>query len=97
MILLFLLIFSLCFTFLWINWIFGNNKKSITVELNKHYVDTEEYIKAVQIKLENQGRNVQYRGNRTFSIDGKDYMLHELHIPSGIIPIQYTILKRITN
>jgi len=77
------------------NWLMGYKKGNITLQLNERYIHLNEYVKAVKQELVNQDRNVEYEGNRIFSIDKNRYILVERNVSMGGVPLQHTILKRI--
>lgn len=80
-IVLFLAIIGLClFGF---NWLMGYRKDYITIDLDERYMDFGEYVKAIQDELVKQGREVSYKGNRKFIIDGRSYIVIERNISMG--------------
>lgn len=90
-IILFLVMFGLClFGF---NWLMGYRKDHITIDLDERYMNFREYVKAIQCELVKQGREVSYKGNRNFIIDGRSYIFIERNISMGGVPLQRTILK----
>lgn len=90
-IVLFLAIIGLClFGF---NWLMGYRKGYINIDLDERYMDFGEYVKAIQDELVKQGREVSYKGNRKFIIDGRSYIFIERNISMGGVPLQRTILK----
>jgi hypothetical protein len=91
-----ILIVSILFILsLWgINWLMGYRKGNITLDLDNRYTNLNEYVNAVQLELEKQGRNVTYQGNRAFLIDGKVYILNDMNVSMGGVPLQHTILRR---
>jgi hypothetical protein len=90
-ILLFLAMFVLCL--LGFNWLMGYRKDHIIIDLDERYVDFGEYVKAIEYELVKQGREVSYKGNRNFIIDGRSYTFIERNISMGGVPLQRTILK----
>ena len=77
------------------NRLMGYKKGNITLQLNERYIHLNEYVKAVKQELVNQGKNVEYEGNRIFAIDKNRYILVEQNVSMGGVPLQHTILKRI--
>ncbi|WP_235832951.1 hypothetical protein [Gottfriedia acidiceleris] len=53
----------------------GYRNQNITLDLDERYLNLNEYAKAVKAELESQGKTVDYRGNRLFIINGKQYHL----------------------
>ncbi|MFD2657548.1 hypothetical protein [Gracilibacillus thailandensis] len=75
------------------NWLMGYKKGNIIIDLDDRYIQYSEYVSAIQRKLESEGRDVTYLGDRRFSIDGKNYMFIERNVSMGGVPMQRTILK----
>ncbi|MCM3619449.1 hypothetical protein M3936_17810 [Sutcliffiella horikoshii] len=90
-IILVLILFGLClFGF---NWLMGYRKNHITIDFDDRHTDYGEYVKAIEDELAKQGRNVSYKGNRKFIIDGRSYIFIERNLSMGGVPVQRTILK----
>lgn len=79
--------------FIGFNRFMGYRKNYIIVDLDERYTDYGEYIKAIQSELVKKGRNVSYKGNRHFIVDGRSYFFVEKNISMGGVPLQRTILK----
>ncbi len=77
------------------NWLMGYRNQNITLDLDERYIDLKEYAKAVKAELESQGKTVEYRGNRLFIINGKQYHLIERNVSMGGVPLQHTILQKL--
>ncbi|MBT2689636.1 hypothetical protein J7I93_15705 [Bacillus sp. ISL-47] len=90
-IILFLAMFGL--GLLGFNWLMGYRKDHITIDFDERYMNFSEYVKAIEHELAKQGREVSYKGNRTFIIDGRPYIFIERNISMGGVPLQRTILK----
>ncbi|SET18134.1 hypothetical protein SAMN05216389_106198 [Oceanobacillus limi] len=79
--------------FLLFNWLMGYKKGNIVLDLEDRFFDQKEYISAIKTELESQGREVYYKGNGRFDIDGKEYLFIERNVSMGGVPLQRTILK----
>ncbi|SFL35951.1 hypothetical protein SAMN04487943_101150 [Gracilibacillus orientalis] len=79
--------------FLLFNWLMGYKKGNIIIDLDDRYINYSEYISAIQKKLESEGKDVEYKGDRRFIIDGKKYMFIERNVSMGGVPLQRTILQ----
>lgn len=75
------------------NWLMGYRKGHIQIDFEERYFNEKEYIEAIKRELEKQGRNVEYKGNRKFVVDGKVYLFIERNVSMGGVPMQRTILK----
>lgn len=71
----------------------GYRKKHITITFDDRYTDVNEHVAAIKKELKQQGREVNYIGDRKFEIDGKTYIFFERTVPLGGVPLQRTILK----
>jgi hypothetical protein len=69
-------------------WLMGYRKGHIQIDFEERYFKEKEYIEAIKRELEDQGRVVQYKGNRKFVADGQSYLFIERNVP-----MQRTILK----
>lgn len=90
-IIIFLAVFGLCL--LGFNWLMGYRKDHITIDLDERHTDFREYVNAIQSELVKQGKEVSYKGNRKFIIDGRTYIFIERNVSMGGAPLQRTILK----
>ncbi|WP_420486126.1 hypothetical protein [Gottfriedia acidiceleris] len=88
---IFILIFLIVGVF-GFNWLMGYRNQNITLDLDERYLNLIEYAKA---ELESQGKTVDYRGNRLFIINGKQYHLIERNVSMGGVPLQHTILQKV--
>ncbi|GAA0415974.1 MAG: hypothetical protein ACQEWU_07205 [Bacillota bacterium] len=88
---LFLIFLVLCL--LSFNWVMGYGKGNIAIDLDERYVNYAEYVKAIQYELVKQGREVNYKGDGIFIIDGRSYIFIERNVSMGGIPLQRTTLK----
>lgn len=79
--------------FLLFNWLMGYKKGNIIIDFEERYFNFNEYIAAIKKKLDDDGREVFYKGNGKFQIDGKNYLFIERNVSMGGVPIQRTILK----
>jgi hypothetical protein len=79
--------------FVLFNWLMGYRKEHIQIDFEERYFKEKEYIAAIKRELEDQGRVVQYKGNRKFVVDGQSYLFIERNVPMGGVPMQRTILK----
>lgn len=79
--------------FVLFNWLMGYRKGHIQIDFEERYVKEKEYIEAIKRELEDQGRDVQYKGNRKFVVDGQSFLFIERNVPMGGVPLQRTILK----
>ncbi len=77
------------------NWLMGYRNQNITLDLDERYIDLKEYANAVKAELESQGKEVEYKGNRLFVINGKQYHLIERNVSMGGVPLQHTILQKV--
>ncbi|WP_226036577.1 hypothetical protein [Aquibacillus saliphilus] len=75
------------------NWLMGYKKGNITIDFEERYFNQKEYVEAIKNKLQNEGKEVYYKGNSRFKIDGKNYLLIERNVSMGGVPLQRTILK----
>ncbi|PFG07427.1 hypothetical protein [Bacillus sp. es.034] len=75
------------------NWLMGYRKGHIQIDFEERYFKEKEYIEAIKRELVEQGRNVEYEGDRKFLIDGRRYLLIERNVSMGGVPLQRTILK----
>lgn len=80
-----------CFTLY--NWVMGNQKENIIINFEERYFNQKDYVAAIQTKLESEGREVYYKGNGNFVIDGRKYLFIERNVSMGGVPMQRTILK----
>lgn len=92
--LLVLLFFSISSVILWYKWIFSNPKNNILIQLDVQYSYDKDYTLAIVNHLIEQGRQVQFLGNRRYLVDGQNYILHEISIPIGASLSTYPILKK---
>jgi hypothetical protein len=76
------------------NWLMGYQKGNITLTLDDRYTELKEHANAIQFELEKEGRKAEYKGYRSFLVDGKAYEFFERTVPIGGVPTQQTILKR---
>lgn len=90
-IIIFILIFGGVLT--GFNFLMGYRKNHIRIDFDERYTNHKEYVLAITRELENQGRDVFYKGNRVFLIDGSRYIFIERNFPIGGVPMQRTILK----
>lgn len=67
---IFVLIFLIA-GFLGFNWLMGYRNRNITLDLDDRFLNLKEYVEAVKEELEKQGKDVEYKGNRLFIVDGK--------------------------
>ncbi|MFD2630233.1 hypothetical protein [Oceanobacillus kapialis] len=65
------------------NRLMGYRKGNITIDFEERYFDQKAYVRAITSKLESQGREVAYKGNSRFVIDGKHYLFFERNISMG--------------
>ncbi|WP_404408212.1 hypothetical protein [Jeotgalibacillus malaysiensis] len=79
--------------FLLFNWLMGYKKGNIIIDFDKRYFDFNEYTEAIKKKLEDDGREVNYKGNGKFQVDGRDYLFIERNVSMGGVPVQRIILK----
>lgn len=77
------------------NWLMGYKKGNIQLDLEERYISLKEYVQAIQVELEKQGKQVSYLGNRIFLIDNHRYLLVERNVSMGGVPLQHTVLKRL--
>ncbi|WRP07753.1 hypothetical protein U9J35_06170 [Rossellomorea aquimaris] len=77
------------------NWLMGYRKGHIQIDFEERFFKEEEYIEAIKKELEQQGNDVEYKGSRTFIVDGRTYLFIERNISMGGVPLQRTILKPI--
>lgn len=75
------------------NWLMGYRKGHIQIDFEERFFKEKEYIEAIKSELENQGRHVEYKGNRRFFVDGRPYLFIERNVSMGGVPLQRTILK----
>lgn len=75
------------------NWLRGYKKGNIIIDFDERYFNFNEYTEAIKKKLEDDGREVVYKGNGKFEIDGKEYLFIERNVSMGGVPVQRTILK----
>jgi hypothetical protein len=75
------------------NWLMGYRKGHIQIDFEDRYFKEKEYIEAIKRELEEQGRQVEYKGNRKFVVDGQPYLFIERNVSMGGVPLQRTILK----
>ncbi|QKS69923.1 hypothetical protein FLK61_24385 [Paenalkalicoccus suaedae] len=75
-----------------LNYLMGYGKGRIVLELEEWYTDINKHSQAVVTALRDEGRDVQYQGNREFLIDGKTYHLTERAVSTPGPPMQRTIL-----
>ncbi len=71
-------------------WLAGFRKGNIILELDDFYIDRKNHIAAVERELKRQGKNVCYKGEGEFIIDGKFYYLQAANDPRGV---QRSVLK----
>ncbi|UOQ42625.1 hypothetical protein MUN89_11615 [Halobacillus salinarum] len=58
----------------------GYKKGTIIIDLDEKYlVFNQNYVNAIIEELSKQGKTAVYIDYRRFSIDGRDYIAHELH------------------
>ncbi|WP_080846265.1 hypothetical protein [Cytobacillus gottheilii] len=86
------ILFGIGFLFFF-NWLMGYKKGNITIDFDERYFNKKEYVEAIKNKLESEGKEVAYKGNGRFNIDGKNYLLIERNVSMGGVPLQRTILK----
>ncbi|MGG0175523.1 hypothetical protein [Gottfriedia acidiceleris] len=79
------------------NWLMGYRNQNIILDLDERYINLNDYTKAVKVELEGQGKTVDYRGNRLFIINGKQYHLIERNVSMGGVPLQHTILQKVSD
>ncbi|WP_042224459.1 hypothetical protein [Oceanobacillus manasiensis] len=84
-------IIGISFLFLF-NRLMGYQKGSITIDFEERYYKQNEHLAAIKSKLENEGREVYYKGNSKFIVDGKNYNFIERTVNMGGAPLQRTIL-----
>lgn len=75
------------------NWLMGYKKGNIIIDFEDRFFNQKEYVTAIQEKLESEGREVTYKGNSRFIIDGENYLFIERNVSMGGVPIQRTILR----
>lgn len=75
------------------NTLMGYKKDHIVIDFDERYFQYNEYIQAIQRKMESKGRDVKYEGDGRFIIDGKKYLFIERNVSMGGVPLQRTILK----
>mgnify|MGYP005831967419 CR=1 FL=1 len=75
------------------NTLMGYKKGHIVIDFDERYFQYNEYIQAIQRKMESKGRDVKYEGDGRFVIDGKRYLFIERNVSMGGVPLQRTILK----
>ncbi|QDP39840.1 hypothetical protein [Radiobacillus deserti] len=80
-------------SFFLFNWLMGYKKGNIIIDFEERYFNQKEYVEAIKDKLQNEGKEVYYKGNSRFKIDGKHYLLIERNVSMGGAPLQRTILK----
>lgn len=70
----------------------GYQKGNIVMHLDVWYKDHKNYVKAIELEMKKQGRNVTSDGKYKFEIDGKTYTLHPQVVTNARVPTQRTIL-----
>lgn len=77
------------------NWLMGYRKGHSQIDFEERFFKEGEYIEAIKKELEQKGNDVEYKGNRTFIVDGRTYLFIERNVSMGGVPLQRTILKSI--
>lgn len=80
--------------FLFFNWLLGYRKGHIQMDFDERYMNHQAYIEAISEELRDRGyKDVHYKGDHVFIVDGKAYVFFERNVPMGGVPLQRTILK----
>ncbi len=75
------------------NWLMGYRKGHIQMDFEERFFKEKDYIEAIERELEGKGRQVEYKGDRKFTVDGQTYLFIERNVSMGGVPLQRTILK----
>ena len=75
------------------SYLLGFKKKNITMTFDDRFYTLDEHVKAIEQKLKQDGKQVEYLGNRRFLVNGKRYMFVERTVPMSGVPMQQTILE----
>lgn len=72
--------------FIVFNWLMGYRKNHITIDLDGRYMDHIRYVKAIQCELAKQGREICYKENGKFIVDGRSFTLYVILAVAIIFP-----------
>ncbi|WP_147511417.1 hypothetical protein [Bacillales bacterium] len=75
------------------SYLLGYRNKNITMTFDDRFYTLDEHVKAIEHKLKQDGKLVEYLGNRRFLVNGKRYVFVERTVPMSGIPVQQTILE----
>ncbi|MDI3234274.1 hypothetical protein QK289_04575 [Exiguobacterium antarcticum] len=75
------------------SYLLGYRNKNITMTFDDRFYTLEEHVKAIEEKLTQDGKQVEYIGNRQFLVDGKKYLFVERTVSMSGVPMQQTILE----
>ena len=75
------------------SYLLGFKKKNITMTFDDRFYTLDEHVKAIEQKLKQDGKLVEYLGNRRFLVNGKRYLFVERTVSMSGVPMQQTILE----
>jgi len=75
------------------SYLLGFRNKNITMTFDDRFYALDDHVKAIEEKLKQDGKLVEYLGNRRFLVNGKRYLFVERTVPMSGIPVQQTILE----
>ena len=75
------------------SYLLGFRNKNITMTFDDRFYALEDHVKAIEEKLKQDGKLVEYLGNRRFLVNGQRYLFVERTVPMSGIPVQQTILE----
>lgn len=75
------------------SYLLGFRNKNISMTFDDRFYTLDEHVKAIEQKLKQDGKLVEYLGNRRFLVNGKRYLFIERTVPMSGIPMQQTILE----
>lgn len=75
------------------SYLLGFKKKNITMTFDDRFYTLDEHVKAIEQKLKQDGKQVEYLGNRRFLVSGKRYLFVERTVSMSGVPMQQTILE----
>jgi len=75
------------------SYLLGFRNKNITMTFDDRFYALEEHVKAIEEKLKQDGKLVEYLGNRRFLVNGQRYLFVERTVPMSGVPVQQTILE----
>lgn len=78
------------------NRILGPKKEDIKLDLDERFANPDKQAEAIKQELKNQGKEVEYKKNGHFIVDGKPYIMQtQSELGGAGISHQSTVLKPI--